>query len=252
MLVSYDNKETPVIRSAPELLARAMGVSCAGPQRCYLCGAPCGMTHTREKFIRDTFTGGATVAYPASRFICEGCVLCLRESCEVPQCDGTNRHINKGAMRMCSWLLTATSATAATKAHTSWIREMALAEHAAPWCLSIAISGQKHLLYRGVVNYDAGPVRAVTLEGERIDYYVQDLRDMLATATAIVAACGKPSLEDGPTPATVIRMLEYLPRSGEKIVQRWQAYLQSQASQWSLACFLSPAKKEASRVVSPE
>jgi len=142
--------------SLPHLFALAHGVDPAmldGPESCLFCGAPCRPARPASSLLRDTFGAIGSLARPASRWACEGCALCMREDCEVPLCDGTRRRVGKAAMRMHSWAVTPTGATAYTKAHRAELAAVLLDPPTAGlWGASVADSGQKQLLYMGVVN----------------------------------------------------------------------------------------------------
>lgn len=236
------------IQTVPQLVALTQGVVCRGEHACYLCGAPADGRLKREERIRETFTGRETVRRPGSSVLCEGCGLCLREACEVPLCDGTRRFVSKAAMRAYSWLVTPERLVAASKGHLAWLRAMALADHPAPWALSLAVSGQKQLLYRGVVNYASGPTRTVTLEGEPIDYSVAQLQRYLTIATAIAAVCGRSGVAEGISAGAAVRLLDAYPEIGPTLLTSWTRLTQESSPAWRLALFLCPSKEEASGV----
>lgn len=229
------------VTSVPHLYAIAYGGDCVGPQRCFFCAAPCGESHPTREYVRDTFTAVDAVARPGSRFVCAGCVLCLRESLDVPLCDGTVKPVTKAAHRMFSWLVTAERVVAASKAHLPWLRETCLAPPAPPWALSIAVSGQKQLLYLGVVNRDPGRC-TVTLEGRRIAYHRVDLAAAMADCTRIAGICGRPAMESRPSLSHRFTLHESLGRHGVELADWWESSLGEPV--FALASYLCPSKKE--------
>jgi hypothetical protein len=244
----------------PELFARACGLACEGPHRCWYCGAPCGDQFPVAAYVRDTFTDADRVARPGSPYVCVGCTLCLREDCDVPLCTGQTRRVTKAAMRMHSWLVTADRVMAATKAtacdecrdgrrtcphedrqHLAWQRRTCLSPPAPPWALSIAVSGQKQVLYRGIVN-ESVDQHVVTLEGERVDYTSAQLQAALADATRIASLCGKPALADPPTWWHRIKLHEHHGDEGVRLADWWDASRGDPL--FHLAVFLCPSRRE--------
>lgn len=173
--------------TTPELFAIALGRTCAGPNRCLTCGAACGEEFPTTAVIRDTFTGWAEVPYPTSPWVCPGCVLAFADRATLTLLDGTDRQIAKNAIRSFSWFLTPTAARAGTKADLARWRELLLTPPPAPWACVLSDRGQKHLIYRGVVNRGTEPFSA-TLEGERIDYRPAELADRLALSGRLWSA----------------------------------------------------------------
>jgi CRISPR type IV-associated protein Csf1 len=206
-----------VIASVPHLFAVASGLDCVGEYHCFYCGAPCGKKHPTATYVKDSFTGRSGVVAPGSRWICEGCVLCLRESCDIVQVDGERRTAQK--MRGYSWAITATSAFAATKAHLDRIRAICLEPPEPPFALVLSDSGQTHQLYRGVVNHARDPV-VVTLEAERIEFRRAELAALLPIAGRIAAATGKPALAEPMSANVAMRVIDRY-RDGENFVETW-------------------------------
>src|SRR5205085_9757964 len=102
-------------------MAAAHGLTCAGPHHCFYCGAPAGTEFSASEYVQDSFTHRNDVVRPGSAWVCKGCVLCLREDCEVTYPDGTQRRQIKAAMRGQSWVVTRQRAVAATKAHLAYL-----------------------------------------------------------------------------------------------------------------------------------
>lgn len=225
--------------TGPELFALAHGRRCTGPHRCLFCGAPAAAPYA----LPDSFTARDTLRCPGSPFACAGCSLCLEESGDARYPDGTTRHFTKAFRRMCSWVVTATTAVAATKAHLDYLRGVCAGPPAPPFLVSLAVSGQKHLLYRGVVNHTTAAA-AVTLEGERIDYRPGELRDRLALCGRLCAATGKPALAGPPTPSFWFRVCEAF-AAGDRLCETWSRVREEPLSR--LAAFLCPPKEACQR-----
>ena len=205
------------IQSVPMLLAASSGIPCAGEHRCFYCAAPCGETRPTSIHVKDSFTGRSGVRSPGSPWVCEGCVLCLRESADIKLIDGETR--SGQLMRGYSWVLTEASVVAATKAHLLILRRVCLAPPHPPFAVVLSDSGQTHQLYRGVVNHDrSSPV--ITLESEPIGYRPGELATRLALCGRIVAATGKPALREPVNARMALSVLERY-RGGESILAEW-------------------------------
>lgn len=208
-----------MIYSAPHLFATAHGTACLGDLRCFFCGAPSDDSRAVRDYVRDSFNDRGAVAQPGSLAVCEGCVLCLREDAEVTYPDGEVRRVTKAAVRMHSWVVTDGRTVAATKAHMPYLRGVCLSPPAPPYVISLAASGQKHLLFRAVV-VRGGGLASVTLEGERVDYRPAELAARLALAGRVCAASGKPALAEPPNArlgmAAVARYSD-----GDRLMAEW-------------------------------
>jgi len=231
--------------SVPHLLAIANGCGCKGRHRCFYCGAPAAEKHSSGKYVKDSFTGRPGVVAPGSPWICEGCVLALREDAEVSLISGEVRRVPVAAMRAFSWIITRGRALAASKAHRNEIAAVCLAPPKPPFAIVLSDAGKAHLLYRGVVNHDSGRV-VITLESERIGYHPGQLRDLLPIAGRIAAAAGKPTLDIVPLPvqAAVKTVARY--STGEEIVATWIRH--GGAPLGRLAAWLTSKKEDCDRV----
>lgn len=230
-------------RSVPELYAIAYGQACQGLLRCYYCGAACDGSHSAADYVRDSFTGVSGVACPGSTSVCAGCVLCLRDAAEITLVNGEVRDMTRVAVRAWSWLITPDSALAASKAHLAEIRAACLGSLMGgdrPWAVVLSDSGQKHLLYRGVVNYGSSPVWSVTLEGERVDYRLDSLQTRLALCGRLVAATGKPALA-APVDFRFAASVMSRYTDGETLVREWDRVRREPLSR--LTGWLSPNKE---------
>ena len=235
--------------TVPAMLAGAVGrrlIVHQGDARCFYCGSPCGTKLPASEHVKSSFTGRAGVAAPGSPWICEGCGLCLRESCTIPMLAGGKRVGQR--MRGYSWVITATEIGAATKSDIAILRTACLSPPEPPFAIVLSDSGQTHQLYRGRVNHVSLPV-TVTLEAEPITYYPDRLREALNIAGHVAAACGKPSLSEPVSPNKAIAVIERFGTKAEPLIEEW-------SRTWStglgrLAAWLTP-KKEACQHEYPE
>jgi hypothetical protein len=146
-------------------------------------------------------------------------------------------------MRMFSWLASQELGVMAFhKGERSLILATLLEPPSPPWGVSIADSGQKHLLYQGAVNVSPHPPYTVTLEGARVVYDPASLARDMEVATRIVAGCGKPALPDGPTLRALASLSDYWPSSWEAMAQEWGE--RHGRPSWALACWLCPSMEE--------
>ena len=225
--------------SVPHLMALASRRDCAGPHRCYYCGAPCTERLAVSQHVKDSFTGRTGVVAPGSPYVCVGCTLCLRESCTITLIDGEIRPDQR--MRGYSWLLTGSRAVAMTKAHLAGIRGLCLQPPKPPFAVVLTDSGQTHQLYRGRVNH-GGPRVTVSLEAELISYQPGELARLLTVAGQIAAAAGKPVLSTPLAPSAAMRVIDRY-RDGEAVVAAWTRHGQTGIGR--LAAWLTPKKETA-------
>lgn len=206
--------------SVPRLFARAMGVGFhCGENKCFYCAAQCDNSFSASEYVKDSFTGRNGVPCPGSQWICAGCVLCLRESCEVPMLDGTVRAVAKAAMRSWSWVITASWAKAGSKANMDQLRAACVEPPVPPFALVLSDSGQKQLLYRGVVCHSREHVIA-TLEGEKVEYGPASLVARLDLCGRLVAATGKPALGEPPNQRFAAAVVGRY-ANGEDLIGEW-------------------------------
>jgi hypothetical protein len=226
--------------SVPHLLAMTHGERCTGMYRCFFCGAPALERWAAADFVRESFTGRAGVVAPGSPWICNGCVFALRESCDVTMITGEIRHVPKAAMRAFSWVITKNIAYAASKANRDLLANICMRPPKPPYAIVLSDSGKTHLLYRGVVNHDNGPV-TLTLETELITYHPDALAALLDVAGQIVAAAGKPTLSIHPLPLLdAVKAMERR-KDCERAVDIWSHLGDSPIGH--LAAWLTPKKK---------
>ncbi len=187
------------MRTATELLALSHGQPCAGPLQCFYCGAPCDRAHRLK--LSEAFNDWWSVAFPNSETICNGCVIALDEKLDMPGRDKPQK------TRNWSWLITAS--VARPLGDIASIRNACLAPPSEPWALAIAVSGQKHVLFRTAAN-DGEPF-TVQLETQAVTYTIAALTARLELAKRIAAASGKPALTNGLNTGLAMRLLDSLP-----------------------------------------
>lgn len=226
------------VQSVPHLLARAKGTNCVGPHSCFYCGAPCDDSYPVVAHVRDTFTARSTVRCPGSTAICQGCVFCWAQDADLIFVDGTTRSQQKVVLY--SWVITSQFVRAATKAHINQLRELCLAPPTPPYAIVLSDSGQKHLLYQGVVNNNTNYL-CVTIEGEPITYQPHALQARLNLIGPLVAATGKPALAEPITTRFGMAVMERYPKSGEQCLLTWERMREEPLSR--LAAWLSPNKE---------
>ncbi len=244
--------------SVPHLLAMAFGEDCVGEERCALCGAPADGSRTVKEWIKSSFTDRNLMARPASRFVCAGCALSLRENCEVPLTDGTTVLRTTSAMRGSSWLISETKAMSANLGSLAALRDACLDPRSfagceSAWAIVLADSGQKHLIYRGVLNGPLGagpdPACCATLEGERIAYRPSELRDRIDLCSRLIAATGKPALAEAPSFRFAQSVMDHWGEDeGQRRLDMWVRVRRDPLSR--LAAWLSP-NREACRLLHP-
>lgn len=220
--------------TGPALFAVSQGVRCVGDYPCVFCGAPAATPYAPP----DSFTARDTLVRPSARHVCVGCVLCLEEVGVARYHDGSAYPFTKAFRRMCSWVFSPVGATAATKAHTDYLRGVCLCPPAPPFAISLTTSGQKHVLYRSVVNYAPDNV-VVTLEGDRVEYCPAQLSARLALCGRVAAATGKPALAEAPSSNVWRRVCERY-ADGESVCAFWDRVWADPVSR--LAAFLCPNK----------
>jgi hypothetical protein len=218
-----------------------------GPHRCYYCGADCDATHSTKDYVKPSFTNRDIVQFPASQYVCEGCVLSLGEGQgDLPMLDGTIKAFTtpRGmAARMYSWLLTGKKNLAFTKAHIALIRGI-LTDPAflpdPPFAVILSDTGQKQLIFRATVAWDKEhfPIR---LEDEIIEMTPAALKERIDLTTAIVAATGKPALTEKPTLSMYIAFKKM--HGNTHALESWGKIMYEPLSR--LAAWLAKNKEEA-------
>ena len=221
--------------TAPQLFA---GIQPAGSRRCFYCGGQCGDEYTAREYVASSFTARDTVA--GGEFVCAGCVAALNELADITLLDGTCRTTQR--VRCYSWIITDGSSLAATKSHRSQLSSLCLNPPEPPYVICLSDSGQKHLLYRGVVAWSKDPA-TITLEGERITYKPADLAARLLLCRRVCAATGKPALLEAMRPVLLMRLVEH--HLDESLPGEWLAVCKDPVTR--LAAWLCPPKEECER-----
>lgn len=213
-----------------------LGSSESGPALCFYCAGRCETINPSSQFVKSSFTGMDTTTN--SPWVCSGCVAAMNEKATIQLIDGTIRDNQK--VRGYSWVITNKTRVAATKAHRSQLTHVCTVPPYPPFVICISESGQKHLLYRAVVNQDFRVI-TVTLEGERISYAPHELIDRLRFCRMVCAATGKPALsEPQMTQSTMMRIVEHFDHP--HVLTDWLDVRFEPLTR--LAVFLCPPKEE--------
>lgn len=221
--------------TAPQLFARYIPT---GDNICFFCGGLCGREMRAKEFVKESFTSLDTVTL--SKWVCPGCVATQSETATIELVDGEVRHDQK--IRGYSWIITKNARLAATKSHRQKLIEMCIVPPRPPFVISIADSGQKHLLYRAVVNQSRSIVTA-SLEGIPITYEPHVLLSRIELVKRLIAAVGKPALEEPLTTALQMRVVEHY--DSAEFLTAWQSVSGQQLSK--LALWLAPKKEDCER-----
>lgn len=209
----------------------------AGPHTCFYCGLPCSGELATKQYVASTFNDWATVGCPNSDRVCRGCMVALDEKLLLPGKDRPQKTRNY------SWLTMASDRQHFSKADIAALRGICLDPPLPPWALTIATSGQRHLLYKTPVNMSAGPEWTVLLENERVTYRPDDLTQRLALLLPIVAAVGKIAPAAGPLELSHVMAIEQLVgESATELAAAWEAVRDEPLSR--LALFLSPNRED--------
>ena len=216
--------------NASRLLAMASGKTIQGDERCFYCGNPADV----PLVLSGAFNERYAVAYCDSDRICQGCYISLDEKATIPGRDKRQK------TRNWSWLITATIAEPITGP--SQLREVCLAPPEPPWALTVAVSGQKHLIWRAPANVD-NTTCVVQMEMQRVVYRPDQLRERLGLAMRIAAASGKLSLVEDIGVGLMMRLMD----AGltEEEISDWFDRAAEPINQ--LAAFICPPKDECIR-----
>ncbi len=181
--------------NASALLAKAHGKAIAGKSPCFYCGNPADL----PLVLSSSFNERYACAYPDSDSICQGCQIALDEKAVMAGRDKPQK------MRSWSWLITADNAEPI--AGVARLRAVCLDPPTPPWVLTVAVSGQKHLIWRAPVNLD-NAVCVVQMEMQRVIYRPTILRDRLDLAMRICSASGKPCLTEDMDVGLAMRLMD--------------------------------------------
>ena len=206
-----------------------------GDFRCFFCGSRCGRDWLSADYVKDSFTSRDTVC--GGEYVCGGCLAALDERATITLPTGEVRSGQK--TRCCSWIVTGGKAVAATKAHREWLLSVCLNPPEPPTIICLSDSGQRHLLYRSVVNHSQDRVTA-TLEAERVSFVPAALLVRLKLCKRVAAAIGQPSLGEALSPSAQIRLIEY--HDDETVLAEWLAVREQPLTR--LAAWFCPPKKE--------
>lgn len=224
---------TDIGQTAPQLFG---GEHPFGGERCYYCGGRCGREHAAKDIVKDSFTARDGVTL--SDWVCGGCVVAMAEGIDITLIDGTVKSNQK--TRGYSWIVTAADRKACTKAHRVEILDACLSPPDPPFVICISDSGQRHLLYKCLVNHRIDSM-TVSLEGEPITYHPTRLAARLELCKRIAAATGKPALKEPMSVQTQMRICEYYDDDGSTVAA-WLRVANDPLSR--LAAWLCPPKEE--------
>ena len=197
----------------------------SGDRECSLCSGNCDGKTLVRSILSDSFTDWQHVH---GDFLCPCCLLTLRSDERADQ------------SRLYSWVLTESTARKLTKGDLAELRATCLNPPAPPYCIVLADSGQRHLLYRASVTHDA-VIAGVDLEGERIEYSPADLAVRLELCRRIVAATAKGALAEF-DPVQLAMSLQNYWGNWEPLFQQWQVVHCEPLS--TLAAWLCPNREE--------
>ncbi len=198
--------------TAPQLFA---GIGPAGQETCFYCGGLCEPIYPSSDIVKKSFTSLDTVTL--SDWVCPGCIEAMKESCDIEQIDGERRSGQK--IRGYSWVITRDAKHACTKSHREQLLELCVSPPEPPFVICISDSGQKHLLYRAVVNASRDRI-TVSLEGEPITYRSDELVARIDLCKRIAAATGKPAMKEIMSPQTQMRIVEHF--ESENVLAAWR------------------------------
>jgi CRISPR type IV-associated protein Csf1 len=218
--------------TAPQLFARYQP---QGDETCFYCGGQCDQTHAAKDVVKSSFTGLDTVTL--SNWVCVCCVDAMQEGIDLTLIDGHQKSNQK--IRGYSWIITSKTRQACTKAHRVDLLDVCIDPPATPFVICISDSGQKHLLYRAVVNHSRELI-TVTLEGESITYQPSQLIERLQLCKQIAAATGKPAMKETMSTQTQMRIIEHY--ESEHVLAAWNKVRSEPLTR--LAVWLCPAKEE--------
>lgn len=223
--------------AASQLLALAEGLSLdEGRERCCFCGAACDSSRLFADYISAAFTDFASLAWPASDYVCVGCT---RATTERGQRHPEGGPFGVAKARNYSWVLYGGDRWRAewlTKADAHRLREVILDPPPPPLAVVIAVSGKKHLLPRARVSRERSPL-VVQFEEQQLLVDQAALAARLQLTDALVPLFSKAMLRGDPPPAAVYRATEL---KGEQIFAWLDAWLAVRTEPLSeLALFLT-------------
>ena len=228
----------PDMITAPQLFAGILDP--AGEENCFFCNGACDTTYKRKDYVKDTFTNRDIVLVPGSDYVCKGCVSSLNQRATINLIDG---EIREGQMtQLYSWFFDSTGARAFTKAHSSIIRNLLLNPPDLPFGVVFSTSGRKHLLFRSVLAWDKSEYR-VMFEEEKILINVELLKQRLVDAEVLIAAIGKPAIEE----MNMNHAMKYYEYYGNlDLFNKWKVVAMQPLNR--LAVYISPNQKECQSV----
>jgi CRISPR type IV-associated protein Csf1 len=164
-----------------------------GNQRCFYCGMLCGEHHTKDEYVKDTFTNRDIVKFPGSDFVCGCCVESMATLVTTTLIDGDVKSGRGGAPRTYSWVLDGRNNKAFSKAHMDFARNILSNPPEPPFSIILSDSGKKQLIFRAPVNYDRYRY-VIQFEEVHVEIDLSRWDYILKCATMASAAIGKKAL----------------------------------------------------------
>lgn len=212
-----------------------------GNLKCFYCGIDCDEQYKKSDFVKKTFTNRDVVKFPGSDYVCGCCVESMRTGGpDIILIDGDTKTGRSATPRMYSWVLTKEKTVGFSKRHLDFARGIILNPPDPPFCVILADSGQKQIIFRSPVNYDKNQFM-ILLEEKEIEVVPKLLSDYIGKATIVSAACGKKSLLN-PDEFNNWKNIIDLYQSELPLVEWLKIY---SSPMGELAAWLCPGKEEA-------
>lgn len=175
------------LMTSTTILYQAAGFeTCQADSRCWLCGGPAFDPIPRREFVKPTFTDHDKVACSDSDVVCAACVFCHDERSE-----GLASLIGKEKpqrMRNYSHFVVDGKWIPLSKADKARIADLLL--NGKPELAIIAVSGQKHLIFRAQPGW-------WQIEEQAVQPFPDKLRSLLNTIEALYTVFSKSEIEAG-------------------------------------------------------
>lgn len=153
----------------------------ADSEVCWLCGTH-AFDHAlpKDDVVKDTFADHDKCAAPASHWLCEACAWSFSEHVPMVGREKLQRlrnysHFVVGGTWMCL-----------SKAEKARMQELLLDPPDDLWLGILAVSGQKHIIFRAPVSLGANPA-VIQFEEKQIAYTPERLRNLLTAVAALLA-----------------------------------------------------------------
>lgn len=131
---------------------------------CWLCGKRLTRGAFVKDFIKPTFTNIDQVAVPTSEYICPACIFSFSEQSTIlAKCASKSK---PQRMRNYSHIVLSGKWYPLSKANKKELSHLLLSETGLPELSAIAVSGQKHIIFRARINPEGEPAGWVQFEEE--------------------------------------------------------------------------------------